>query len=292
MDDIMQAAIAVENTGSEQSSRNKPFDKEAWGAAKQAERTELFERSDKVAERVADDPEALKNYLSTTSRFTDYSVNNTLLIFDQKPDATRVGDYDFWRLKGAQVKKNEKGIGIIVPGDAYERGDGSIGTGYNVKRVFDISQTNARPRQPKEPDMRSIFKALVTKCNIRIQQVSDMPEGIHAMYDPERRTISTRDDLDGPQYVRAIATQIALANLPEQSNERNGDRALMVAYVVCERFGVSAKELPSFSLRDCADAGEVREELGKVIDTAKDMAARMNDNLRDAKAARDAGAER
>ena len=37
--------------------------------------------------------EAFKNYLKTLSKFHDYSLNNTILIAMQKPDATLVAGY-------------------------------------------------------------------------------------------------------------------------------------------------------------------------------------------------------
>ena len=39
------------------------------------------------------------NYLKTMSRFHKYSVNNTMLIFMQKPDATLVAGFNTWRDK-------------------------------------------------------------------------------------------------------------------------------------------------------------------------------------------------
>ena len=37
------------------------------------------------------------NYLHTMSRFHRYSVNNTMLIYMQRPDATLVAGYGKWR---------------------------------------------------------------------------------------------------------------------------------------------------------------------------------------------------
>ena len=65
---------------------------------------ELFQ-SDKYAE-----------YLRTMSRFHKYSVNNTMLIFMQKPDATLVAGFNKWRDQfGRSVQKGQKGIKIIAP---------------------------------------------------------------------------------------------------------------------------------------------------------------------------------
>jgi NAD kinase len=63
---------------------------------------ELFQ-SDKYAQ-----------YLRTMSRFHKYSVNNTMLIYMQRPDATLVAGFNKWRDQFERnVKKGEKGIKII-----------------------------------------------------------------------------------------------------------------------------------------------------------------------------------
>ena len=60
--------------------------------------------------------EKYRQYLKTMSRFHRYSVNNTMLIFMQKPDATRVAGFNKWRDEFKRnVKKGEKGIKIIAP---------------------------------------------------------------------------------------------------------------------------------------------------------------------------------
>ena len=57
-----------------------------------------------------------KQYLSTMSRFHKYSVNNQMLIYMQRPDATHVAGFNKWRDQfGRNVMKGEKGIRIIAP---------------------------------------------------------------------------------------------------------------------------------------------------------------------------------
>ena len=57
-----------------------------------------------------------KVYLKTMSKFTNYSVNNTLLIAIQKPDATLVAGYNAWQTKfGRHVNRGAKAIKILAP---------------------------------------------------------------------------------------------------------------------------------------------------------------------------------
>ena len=60
--------------------------------------------------------DAYKAYLKCMSKFHNYSLNNTLLIALQRPDASLVAGYQAWKKDhGRQVRKGEKGIKIIAP---------------------------------------------------------------------------------------------------------------------------------------------------------------------------------
>lgn len=60
--------------------------------------------------------EKFKQYLKTLSKFHNYSLNNTLLIAMQRPDATLVAGYTTWKRQfGRQVRKGANGIRILAP---------------------------------------------------------------------------------------------------------------------------------------------------------------------------------
>ena len=93
------------------------------------ETTERKEKSKSSKERLKDITDSIetgikelfesdkyKNYLQTMSRFHRYSVNNQMLIYMQKPDATLVAGFNKWHDQFERnVKKGEKGIKIIAP---------------------------------------------------------------------------------------------------------------------------------------------------------------------------------
>lgn len=56
-----------------------------------------------------------KELLDNMVNFHDYSVNNSIGIMLQKPDATLVAPYTKWQKLNRQVKKGEKGIVILCP---------------------------------------------------------------------------------------------------------------------------------------------------------------------------------
>lgn len=113
--------------------------------------------------------EKFKTWLTTMSRFHDYSLNNTLLIASQKPDATLVAGYTSWQKNfGRQVNKGEKAIRILAPAPYKKKAevdkvdpatgviltnpDGSsvketkeiVVPSFKVVSVFDVSQTDGR----------------------------------------------------------------------------------------------------------------------------------------------------
>lgn len=126
--------------------------------------------TDKLQQGIEDlfNSDNYKNYLKTMSRFTSYSLNNTLLIAMQKPDATTVAGYTTWKQLNRQVVKGAKAIKIIAPcpykkkveaeitdaeGNSILGRDGKPVTeqtekvlmGFKVANVFDYSQTEGEP---------------------------------------------------------------------------------------------------------------------------------------------------
>ena len=94
------------------------------GSSAEAERVARERRQHKLAELHAQltagvnrltSSEAWAAWLRVASRFHSYSFNNTLLIYAQRPDATRVAGYQVWRQLGRQVGKGEHGIQILAP---------------------------------------------------------------------------------------------------------------------------------------------------------------------------------
>lgn len=59
--------------------------------------------------------ERYKEILDNMAKFHEYSVNNSIGIMIQKPDATLVAPYTKWQRLNRQVKKGEKGIVILCP---------------------------------------------------------------------------------------------------------------------------------------------------------------------------------
>jgi antirestriction protein ArdC len=89
--------------------------------------------------------EGWQRWLAFASSFTEYSLNNQLLILMQRPEATRVAGYRAWQALGRQVNKGERGIAILAPlTRKVEDDDGQctrVLSGFRIVRVFDVAQT-------------------------------------------------------------------------------------------------------------------------------------------------------
>jgi hypothetical protein len=94
--------------------------------------------------------EALKAYLRAMSHFHNYSVGNLLLVWSQRPDATRIASFHAWKKLRRFVRQGEKGIVIMARGmrsnrRSKEKIDSSTTAGVKTISVFDVSQTDGEP---------------------------------------------------------------------------------------------------------------------------------------------------
>ena len=141
-------------------------------AEKQTNKDRMREIVDSIENGIKElfESDKYRKYLATMSRFHRYSVNNTMLIYMQRPDATHVAGFNKWRDQfGRNVLKGEKGIRIIAP-TPYKKKVEEIKTDpetnapildadgkavieekeiripmFKVVSVFDVSQTAGKP---------------------------------------------------------------------------------------------------------------------------------------------------
>jgi len=101
---------------------------------------------------VRSDPDALRAFLAFRGRFRDYSLNNTVLIWLQRPTARYCMGFRAWQRHGRQVRRGERGITVLAPivrkateadltagKDPKERAV----VGYRTTTTFDYEQTEA-----------------------------------------------------------------------------------------------------------------------------------------------------
>jgi hypothetical protein len=265
--------------------RGDQLSKEEFAAKKQAERENLSELAVQTEMTVTADGGAFQNYLNTLARFERYSTQNTLLIHAQRPDATRLGDFDHWKEAGTSVNRGAVGISIFEPGKEYRREDGSIGTSMNVKRVFDISQTAARNTPPTpQKDMRDLLKALMESriCPIKpVDRLSDGGSGAH--YNEQTDIIEVERGLSGENLYRCLAQEIAYSVLDRQNTDTltcndKGFTAYAASYALCVKHGIEAKGYDFSEVKSYfagREGKDIRGELKQIRDTVNDVATRM-----------------
>lgn len=263
---------------------NGPFDKEAWKQQKQEQREMVYSLIDDTAQTVAKDGTAFQKYLDVQSRFDRYSVANALLILAQKPDATRIADFDTWKEQGIYIRKKESGFFILEPGDEYQRDDGTVGISYNPKKMFDISQTGARKREtPTYPDDRIRINALMDHAPVPIRISNTLPEGANALYQPETREIHIRKGMDAGNIFRSLSQELAHAEMDKGDGSYGRSNyvfhAYCVSYMLCKQYGVDTNGY-SFDrapkMLEGLESQDIRNELSVMREAASEISGRMN----------------
>ena len=260
-----------------------PFDKDAWAAKKQQEREGVYLMIDTYAHEMSIDGGLFRAYLDVQARFDRYSVSNAILVAAQCPEATRLADFDHWKESGVYVKRGADAITILEPGKEYEKGDGNTGVSYNVKKVFDISQTRAgqQAMSTVNSDDRLLLRALINDPVCQYVVSNDLPENINARYEPEQKVLFVRPGLDAPTLFRGLAQELTRAHMDRGgiTCENPDFAAYSVSYMLCRRNGVSVEGFSYDHMPESyatMDAKALRGEVGIMRDMAGTITTNMN----------------
>ena len=216
---------------------------------KPTNRERLREITDGIEQGIKElfESEKYMRYLSVMSRFHRYSVNNTMLIYMQKPDATLVAGYNKWKDQFERhVKKGEHGITIIAP-TPYKKKieeqkldpdtkapildkDGKIITEekeieipmFRPVKVFDVSQTDGKPL----PELASSLSGNVPNYEVfmeALRRSAPVPITFEAMaadtdgyFSADHQKIAIRQGMSEVQTVSATVHEIAHSKLHNQ----------------------------------------------------------------------------
>ena len=256
---------------------NRPFDKEEWAAAKQAQRKEAYELIDNTCSEMMASGDSFRQYLDVQGRFDRYSVANAILVSAQMPEATQLKEYSKWKASRVYVNKDAQKIVILEPSKEYTRDDGTKAVGYNAKVVYDISETSAKDRQQaQEPKtMRELVSAMIDASPVPFVPVADLE--IPAYYDSKQQTIFIKTGLTEEQLFVSMAKEVSAAVFDFKHNESRDAsdfKSFCVAYMVSTRYGVDTRgfsfdRLPrEFSEMDTqvfkGELGSMRDVLGEI----------------------------
>ena len=254
----------------------QPFDREAWAEQKREQRQELYDLIDEISEKTLADPSALSDYLNMQARLGKTSVANTLLVVAQKPDATFIANYDDWQKRGRSVKRGEKGMMVLEANGEYERPDGTMGVNFDVKRVFDISQTYGKPaRERTNPPIKTALKAITTNVPVPVKLSESVSQSVGAMYSEKDNTVYVARGVEGNELFFALSRELARAHSGQETFICD-----CAANIACLRYGVPAKycdripdEIASLESR------EKRSALNIVREAACEITERVDRNL-------------
>ena len=273
----------------QQNTRREQLSPQEWAEKKQLEKESVYQLIDSTAEEISENPDKLKAFLDVQARMDKYSSANALLIYSQLPEATRLKDFAGWGEDNVRVKKGAKSISILEPVE-YTKSDGSQGISYNVKKMFDVSQTNGKkqPAPTLNRDTDDIIAVMVDTSPVNVELIDEMPQpSMGAFYKNEDQTLYIQRGFDDSvKLVQNIAQELAFAQLSIQSDSYSrrdmGFKAVCVGYMVCKKLGVETK---SFAVNRIPadwkdmDAKAVRSELSQMRSALGEIATRVSDEL-------------
>ncbi len=213
-----------------------------YGTIGMTNRERLRQITDSIEKGIRElfESDRYKNYLTTMSRFHRYSVNNQMLIYMQRPDATHVAGYTAWHDRfGRDVRKGERGISIIAPSPirktvGTEKTDPATGKPvlgpdgkavmeekeitvprFRPVTVFDISQTEGKPLPQLAADLQGevknyelFFEAVKRSSPVPVV-IEPMARRTDGFFDLEHRNIHLREGMSEVQTVSAALHEIA-----------------------------------------------------------------------------------
>ena len=195
-------------------------------------------------------------FLALAARFHNYSWRNWMLVYLQRPDATRVAGYRAWQKLGRQVRKGEKGICILAP-CTYQKetddGDTETSLYFRSAHVFDISQTDG-DEIPSIPvplltgeDGVELYQALKTIADTAGITIDETPidRSAAGYWCKTTKTIRVDPSLAQLQRTKTLAHELAhaLAGHDGSTDSQEAETvAEAVAYLVCDACGLDTSE--------------------------------------------------
>ena len=216
---------------------------------KQTNKERLKDITDSIERGIQDlfQSDKYAQYLRTMSRFHKYSVNNTMLIYMQKPDATLVAGFNKWRDQFERnVMKGEKGIKIIAPTPFKKKieqekrdpdtnlpmldADGKVIIEekeikipmFKPVTVFDVSQTDGKPLPQLASDLTGnvqnyeVFMEALRRSSPVPIEIIPIRDGSDGYFSLDDQKIAIREGMSEVQTVSAVVHEIGHAKLHNQ----------------------------------------------------------------------------
>lgn len=222
-----------------------------------SEKQKVKEITDKLEAGLKElfESEKYKSYLSTMSKFHNYSFNNTLLIAMQKPEATLVAGYQAWQKNFERhVNKGEKAIRILAPAPykiKEERDKLDPVTGemmfdengmpqkeetevtipaFRAVSVFDVSQTDGKPIPELEVNellstvegYEDFVQALMNISPVPIA-FEDIPGDSKGYFSTAEKRIAVQENMSESQTLKTMVHEVAHSMLHDKEVNQSMD---------------------------------------------------------------------
>lgn len=284
-----------------------------WIESRDKRADELHQITDKLEKGVKDvfQSDKYKQFLNVMAKFPRYSVNNTMLIMMQRPDAQLCQSFIGWKQMGRYVKKGEKGISILAPAPyKIEREQTKLDEkgrpvfdadgepvkekvevtirAFKVVKTFDLSQTDGKELPTIGPSELVGNIEGYPKLLQALQEISPVPVSFELIdgdakgfYHLEDKKIVVQDGMSEVQTIKTLLHEMAHEKLHDKDNvpeakdiSRNGKEveAESVAYVVCQHYGINTSDY-SFSYVAGWTEGKETPELKASLDKIRQTAS-------------------
>ena len=222
-----------------------------------SEKQKVKEITDKLEAGLKElfESEKYKSYLSTMSKFHNYSFNNTLLIAMQKPEATLVAGYQAWQKNFERhVNKGEKAIRILAPAPykiKEERDKLDPVTGemmfdengmpqkeetevtipaFRAVSVFDVSQTDGKPIPELEVNellstvegYEDFVQALMNISPVPIA-FEDIPGDSKGYFSTAEKRIAVQENMSESQTLKTMVHEVVHSMLHDKEVNQSMD---------------------------------------------------------------------
>jgi hypothetical protein len=274
-----------------------------------AKMTNLIDQIDKIIERVAASTdeaaksELVKNFLSFSSKFYNYSFGNQMLIWAQTSGkAEYVASAKRWTALGRTVSDWSKGILIFAPTTVKKKSEDDLEektfvTRFKSAKVYDVSATSPIPGHPSpfQPVSRkdwSIDKNEdVEELNVLINSLVEFIKSKNINLDYEELSdemggysaggfIKINNKFKGINLFSTMVHEAAHELLhwleKKRADKESSSRQLEIdaettAYIVCHYFGFETQDSPNYLALWRAKGADIKERKNNIQKAAKEI---------------------
>lgn len=172
----------------------------------------------------------------------------------------------------------------------YTRADGTPGISYNVKKVFDVTQTNGRkaPAVSANRDPKALITTMLDISPVEVEGTDELPyPNMAAFYNNEKQTLYVKRGVgDSVAVAQCVAQELGHAQLSINSESYSrrgmGFQAVCIGYMLCKKYGVDTQNFAIDRIPQelaSREPKEIRIELAETRNAMAEIHNRVSDEL-------------